>query len=225
MGRYFPFDDTGINFFGTTLVIKEMQNHANGIDGGGSGLNVWDGSLLLARYLERRPELVRNKSVLELGSGCGLVGLSSGIIGAYKVVMTDLKYALPLMLENVKRNESSWRGIDKGSKTIECKECDWFRPPPISELFSNNNGPDVILVADCVWLAPLIAPLLRTLETYTDDSTTVIITYQQRGKDAHEEFWEGIHHMFDVVAVDTETTVGLAKPDVFHVLECKKIST
>jgi predicted nicotinamide N-methyase len=154
----------------------------------------------------------------------GLVGLSSGIIGAYKVIMTDLKYALPLMLENVKRNESSWRGIDQGCKTIECKECDWFRPPPISELFGNNSVPDVILVADCVWLAPLIAPLLRTLETYTDDSTTVIITYQQRGKDAHEEFWEGIHHMFDVVAVDTERTVGLAKPDVFHVLECKKIS-
>jgi len=93
---FFPFDDSGIDFFGTTLVIKEMQNHASGIDGGGSGLNVWDGSLLLwvwwfhttprsltiqwnhclniflsrARYLERRPELVRNKSVLELGSGC-----------------------------------------------------------------------------------------------------------------------------------------------------------
>ena len=83
----------------------------------------------------------------------------------------------------------------------------------------------MILVADCVWLASLIAPLLRALKTYTDDSTTAIITYQQRGKDAHEEFWEGIHHMFDVVAVDTEATVGLTKPAVFHVLECKRNST
>ena len=43
---FFPFDDSGIFFSGTTLVIKEMQNHASEIDGG-SGLNVWDGSLLL----------------------------------------------------------------------------------------------------------------------------------------------------------------------------------
>lgn len=149
----------------------------------------------------------------------GLAGISCGIIGAYEVIMTDLNYALPLMEENSKRNESLWNGR---CKTIQCKECDWFRPPPVSELFGNNNGPDVILVADCVWIAPLIAPLLRTLKKYVDDSTTVIITYQQRGKDAHDEFWEGIHNMFDVVIVDTEMTLGLAKPDVFHVLECKK---
>jgi hypothetical protein len=155
----------------------------------------------------------------------GLVGLSSAIIGAYEVIMTDLKYALPLMQENVKRNEATWRGNGQGCQTIECKECDWFRPPPISELFSNNHKPDVILVADCVWLAPLIAPLLRALKTYIDDSTIVIITYQQRGKDVHEVFWEGIHNMFDVVAVDTEATVGLTKPDVFHVLECKRSRT
>jgi hypothetical protein len=80
-------------------------------------------------------------------------------------------------------------------------------------------------VADCVWLAPLIAPLLRALKTYIDDSTIVIITYQQRGKDVHEVFWEGIHNMFDVVAMDTEATVGLTKPAVFHVLECKRNST
>jgi hypothetical protein len=149
----------------------------------------------------------------------GLVGISCGIIGAYEVIMTDLNYALPLMQENSNRNESLW---NDRCKTIQCKECDWFRPPPVSALFGNNNGPDVILVADCVWIAPLIAPLLQTLKTFVDDSTTVIITYQQRGKDAHDEFWEGIHNMFDVVIVDTEMTVGLAKPDVFHVLECKK---
>lgn len=129
--------------------------------------------------------------------------------------MTDLQYALGVASENVERNKSSL----KGSSRILCKECDWFSPPPISSLCA--EGPDVILVADCVWLTQLIAPLLRTLATYTDhaqDGPTVIITYQQRGREAHEEFWEGIHSLFDVVVVDTEETVGLAKPDVFHVL-------
>ncbi|KAL3756339.1 hypothetical protein ACHAWU_007290 [Discostella pseudostelligera] len=181
MGRFYPFDDSGISYAGTTLVIKEMQNQSTEGEDGGTGLNVWDGSLLLARYLEKRPEL-----------------------------------------ENVNINKSSCQRSEIDGETITCKVCDWFRPPPITELLLGTSNPDVILVADCVWLAPLIAPLLRTLNTYAGVSTKVIITYQQRGRDVHDEFWEGIHDFFDAVAVDTEKTVGLAKPDVFYLLECSK---
>ena len=161
---------------------------------------------------------VNNFSLCFLG---GLVGIASGILGAKKVIMTDLKYALPLMNENVQRNKQSWQGKDN---MIGCKECDWYHPPPITEL-CDSSSVDVILVADCVWLATLIAPLLNTLNTYTTACTKVIITYQRRGKEAHEEFWEGIHDIFDVVVVDTEKTVDLAKPDVFYVLECRKKET
>jgi len=152
----------------------------------------------------------------------GLVGISSSILGAKEVVMTDLQYALPLMEENVNINKSSCQRSEIDGETITCKVCDWFRPPPITELLLGTSNPDVILVADCVWLAPLIAPLLRTLNTYAGVSTKVIITYQQRGRDVHDEFWEGIHDFFDAVAVDTEKTVGLEKPDVFYLLECSK---
>jgi len=152
--------------------------------------------------------------------------IASGILGASEVIMTDLLYALPLMRENVKRNEMLWRGNNKPCQQIECKECDWFRPPPMNKLLGNASEamhPEVILVADCVWISSLIEPLLQTLKMYTMDcSTKVVITYQQRGKEAHDEFWNGIHGLFDVVVVDTETSVGLTKPDVFHVFECIK---
>ena len=145
----------------------------------------------------------------------GLVGICCSVLDAKKVVMTDLEYALPLMEENVDRNRE-----DLNYQSIKCKACDWYKPPSISELCENSDGPDVILVADCVWLSHLISPLIHTLQTYAGDSTKVIITYQQRGKDAHEEFMQGIHDIFDVEVIDTEKTVGLAKPDVFYVLEC-----
>ena len=133
--------------------------------------------------------------------------------------MTDLEYALPLMEENVDRNRK-----DLNYQSIKCKACDWYKPPPISELCGDGDGPDVILVADCVWLSHLISPLIHTLKTYTENATNtkVIITYQRRGKDAHEELMQGIHDIFDVEIIDTEKTVGLAKPDVFYVLECSK---
>lgn len=145
--------------------------------------------------------------------------------------MTDLQYVTSILEENVQENKSSWQGKEGSCQKIDCKECDWFSPPPINELLGSGDTkkdarPDVILVADCVWLAPLIAPLLQTLKAYTANaSTKVIITYQRRGREAHEAFWEGIHDMFDVVTVDTEQKAGLAKPDVFHVLECSKKSS
>jgi len=132
--------------------------------------------------------------------------------------MTDLEYALPLMEENVERNV----GKDLNHQSIKCKACDWYKPQPISELCENSDEPDVILVADCVWLNHLISPLIHTLKTYAGDYTKVIITYQQRGKDSHEFFMQCIHDIFDVEVIDTEKTVGLAKPDVFYVLECSK---
>lgn len=116
---------------------------------------------------------VENKTVLELGSGCGLVGIAAMILGAKEVVMTDLQYALPLMAENAERNEQSI-----GNGRISCKECDWFNPPKMENIL---ECPDVILVADCVWLSSLVTPLLQTLKIYTmNNSTKVIITYQQR---------------------------------------------
>lgn len=152
----------------------------------------------------------------------GLVGISCSILGAKEVVMTDLQYALPLMEKNVNINKAPCQRNEIDGNTITCKVCDWFRPPSINELLLGTSCPDVILVADCVWLAPLIAPLLRTLDLYADVSTKVIITYQQRGREVHDEFWEGIHDLFDVVAVDTEKTVGLEEPAVFYLLECSK---
>ena len=104
---------------------------------------------------------------------------------------------------------------------ITCRVCDWFCPPPINDLLGAGS-PDVILIADCVWISSLIAPLLQTLSMYSDSFTKVIITYQQRGRHVHDEFWKGIHDLFDVNVVDTEKAVWLAKPDAFFVLECTK---
>ncbi len=50
MGRFYPFDpENGITFASKTLVIKESQNQNHSVDDGdgSTGLNVWDGALLL----------------------------------------------------------------------------------------------------------------------------------------------------------------------------------
>eukprot|EP00814_Leptocylindrus_danicus_P012039 CAMPEP_0116040838 /NCGR_PEP_ID=MMETSP0321-20121206/24628_1 /TAXON_ID=163516 /ORGANISM="Leptocylindrus danicus var. danicus, Strain B650" /LENGTH=222 /DNA_ID=CAMNT_0003520791 /DNA_START=383 /DNA_END=1048 /DNA_ORIENTATION=- len=190
--RHFDIDgEEGMPFAGAVLRIREQVNQANT----GTGLNLWDGAILLAKYLERFPETVRGKCVLELGSGCGMVGIAAAMLGARTTILTDLNYTLPVMKANVEQNMPNMHHKQR----IECVECDWFNPPPPSELVSgigcDEYDVDVILVADCVWVEDLVTPLLRTLRLYTDEQAnagndgTVWISYQQRGARAHELFW------------------------------------
>ena len=41
----------------------------------GTGVSTWDGSVVLAKYLQLHPCLVRNKAVIELGAGTGVSGM------------------------------------------------------------------------------------------------------------------------------------------------------
>ena len=80
-------------------------------------------------------------------------------------------------------------------------------------------------------MAPLLATiqhLTRTTTTthqegnYKNKSTTtkVLISYQRRGKDTHDEFMSGLHSKFGgaQVAEVEVSAVGLSKPDSIYLL-------
>ena len=50
---------------------------------------LWNAGIYTAKHLDKHPELVKDKSVLELGAASALPSLVSGLIGAKKVVSTD----------------------------------------------------------------------------------------------------------------------------------------
>jgi hypothetical protein len=127
---------------------------------------------------------------------------------------------MELVNENIRLNTDT--SLDKTKLTS--KVCDWFQPPPISSFeFEEHMYPDVLLVADCVWVASLVNPLMDTLNQYCNDATNVIITYQQRGKEAHDLFWNRLRGIFHVIqVVDTESVCQLKKPESICLLECRK---
>lgn len=65
------------------------------------GLRLWEAGAVLAEYLMAKPSLVRNKKVLELGSGVGLTALVVAVCGAKSVYGTDYSQAA---LENMNYN-------------------------------------------------------------------------------------------------------------------------
>jgi Lysine methyltransferase len=179
---------------------------------------------------------VQSKNVLELGAGCGLVGLAAGVLGARQVLMTDLPYALPNMQVNAMRHAEAYNKA--GCELVVCAPLDWHHPPSLQELGVVMNVdspwiPDLILVADCVWMQELVEPLLSTIQRLTAKSahpctqdsaakqsmivsTRVLLSYQRRGKSTHEVFWNGLHgdRFQNVRLTDVDvTSVGLSKPD------------
>lgn len=69
---------------------------------------VWEAGAALAEYLVKRPELVRNKNVCELGAGVGLTGIViAGLCDTKSVHMTDYTDATLVNMEfNVAQNRN-----------------------------------------------------------------------------------------------------------------------
>jgi len=65
----------------------------------GTSSVVWGTAPRMARWVLDRPELFRDRRVLELGSGIGLVGAAAAALGA-AVVLTDCEGAMPLLARN-----------------------------------------------------------------------------------------------------------------------------
>ena len=79
-----------------------------------------------------------------------------------------------------------------------------------------------MLIADCVWLEELVNPPMNTIEILSSImNTEVIITYQRRGKAAHDIFWKRLHSAFTSIEdVDTMGLCGLLKPESISLLIC-----
>ena len=80
-----------INLFGFDICLQ--QNPSSKLLG--HGAVVWDAAVVFVKYIENNPSLftrsaLLDKSVLELGCGCGLSGLAMMLKGA-RVTMTDLQ--------------------------------------------------------------------------------------------------------------------------------------
>ncbi|KAI0959386.1 hypothetical protein AcW1_004223 [Taiwanofungus camphoratus] len=134
----------------------------------GCGGIAWPAGEVLSRYIALRGSL-KGKSVLELGSGTGLVGLVAGVLGA-SVCITDQAPLLDIMSRNVSMNDLA--------SSVFVAELNWGE-----QLQQNIPRPDLILAADCVYFEPAFPLLVKTLaDLVLDDSTEVLFCYKKRRK-------------------------------------------
>ena len=136
----------------------------------GTGATVWPASLVLLKYLEKNPCLVKEKSVVDLGAGTGVTSISSSLLGARHVVCTDgTASVVQLAHENVNQMSAEI------SRVIHVREYLWGDGSFDKETF------DVVLVSDCVLpkLYP-IAPLVTAMDDLLGNNSVAIVSYEHR---------------------------------------------
>lgn len=136
------------------------------------GHYLWNAGRKISRYLELNTNLLRGKTVLELGAGSGLPSLVSAYLGADLAVVTD--YPNLDLLNNLKRNVKNFYETNKDN--LDCMnsrlivegyrwgdECQKLK----SHLPAEREGPtgfDVLIMADLLFNHSEHAKLVETVQ-------------------------------------------------------------
>ncbi|KAI0257246.1 hypothetical protein BJV78DRAFT_1272308 [Lactifluus subvellereus] len=151
------------------------------IESGTTGLRTWRASFVLAQYLIRNPTLLVNKSVLELGSGTGFLGLIAADIQVSSGRMTerDALYLTDVngdVLRRCHENTQLSCNVSRQHGHLTIKSLDWFDAvaedhAPNIRSFLDGIKPDLVLGADILYHPDMISPFLSTLNIALQTST------------------------------------------------------
>ena len=139
---------------------------------------VWDAAHCLVDLMHRLgPDAFRGQSVLELGAGCGYVGIVAARMGGV-VTVTDRVDHIEHLRQNVKLN-----GLEHSMRVAELE----WSEPMAADIPANF---DWILASDCVYEEDSHRPLAETLRRFTrPDGATVVLISQETRSDIHSSFF------------------------------------
>ncbi|XP_027183049.1 protein-lysine methyltransferase METTL21D-like [Coffea eugenioides] len=154
---------------GNKLLIHELEDVCDSVTGRAlTGSWIWDAAVVLSNWISARAHQLdydlSDKTVLELGAGTGLPGLTAARLGASRVVLTDIKPLIPLLEKNVEVN-----GL--GDRVLACQLA-WGSDELPSQL--NEVGHvDLVLLSDVFFDAAEMGGLAKTLKKVCGKETTV----------------------------------------------------
>lgn len=130
-----------------------MYNQSKGVEI--SGQKMWCGSLTVIDYVLRNRDVIKDRTVVELGAGTGVLGMICSKIGCRKVILTDND---PRSITHMKQD------CLHNSVEAEVKVLDWFSPEIESlELEKGESLTELCIVAgDVLYKRVLLQPFFAT---------------------------------------------------------------
>ncbi|XP_052100409.1 protein N-lysine methyltransferase METTL21D-like [Mytilus californianus] len=138
---------------------------------GDVGCVVWDAAIVLSKYFETedflKGQLLKEKNIIELGAGTGVVGIIASTFGA-NVTITDLPEFNQLINMNIAENKHLITG------NVTAKTLVWGTDIITDQAF------DYVCLADCIYYEQSLQPLVKTIADHCNGSTTVLCCYEER---------------------------------------------
>lgn len=194
----------GLETFGRPYIsLKEPSLTSDNL-----GLKTWGSSLILSSRLIRNSTTTNStliEPILELGSGTGLVGLVSSIVG-HTTLLTDLKEIISNLQTNVELNKIGSRA------TVE--ELDWSNPQDFIQKCHISKGKPIdyyntILISDPIYLSQhpyWVVEMISLFLSKTNAMATVMIQIPLRPKYEQERklLWDLLKQDFEVIDEEIE---------------------
>jgi len=154
--------------------VSACGKHTGGI--------VWETSYLLLNYLVEAKQTLGK--ILEVGAGCGLLGLVLAALGD-NVVMTETREVLVNLQSNLERN----RSLLARANAVRSCYLDWtkYEEDAVANHLESHSF-DTILGTDVIFSPALVEPLLYTLQYMSHSKTTIYLCVQVRCATSHQMF-------------------------------------
>lgn len=158
--------------------------------------HLWDGSQALAQHIDQIISLqtpttlplleyvlvsatYRRLHVLELGCGCGTVGIAlAQSVPDCSVILTDLEEVTELVEANIARMRPAI------SSNVSFEPLDWEAETLPPRITSRTN--DLIIVSECTYNTDTLRPLVRTLVKLVDRSPKAVIVISTKTRHESE---------------------------------------
>ena len=138
---------------------------------GGEGLHLWEASVVLTRYCLQNKEIFKNKNIIELGTGCGLLGISIlkqiPAIGHY--TFSDYQESV---INNLKTNLI--RNKLKENKKYDILKLDWRDYEKIDLKY------DIILGSELIYQGGYIQELAKLIHKILKDDGICYISMPEK---------------------------------------------
>ena len=136
------------------------------------GTTVWDGSVALAKMFDNKETFpchyLQKCRVLELGAGCGLVGIYICLLGAKMTFLTDQKCCVKTLETNVKSNIPQFQR-DK----IKVMEYSWGTN---TDELTKGGSFDLVLAAEVLYSQTDSLQLAQSIPRLTNEKSRIFVS-------------------------------------------------